>query len=370
MDLTEGVMENVKVSIITVSYNSVRTIEQTIRSVLKQSYQNIEYIVIDGESTDGTCDIIRKYEDAIAFYMSEPDTGIYDAMNKGLQHATGDIVGIINSDDWYEPDAVGRIVECFISGEAEVVYGRVCFVDEKGICTYSRRRPLDSIWYLAGGIPHPSVFVKHCVYEKYGVFDTDYRVAADYELLLRFYTKRVQFEFVDAVISNFRLGGFSSRNYLEGNEEARRISLSYINRCSEKSYVLGQIERNYNLTRMIPMIEQKPSIICNLLKRRFHGIEEGVAVFGVGIWSERIHKLLDSEKIPIWMFVDNNKTVWNTKKRGIAVCSPRELIGYKGFVIVAVKDENREICRQLTELNNLELKWVTLDDIWEEVSGL
>lgn len=362
-------MENIKVSIITVSYNSVKTIEQTIHSVLNQSYQNIEYIVIDGKSTDGTCAIIQKYSDAISYYVSEPDGGIYDAMNKGLRRATGDIIGIINSDDWYESDAVDKVVNCFAAEGADVVHGRMCFIDEKGNCTYSREKSLSHLWHLAGIVLHPTVFVKRGVYDKYGVFNTDYRIAADYDLLLRFYAKGVHFAYIDKVISNFSAGGISSRNYLDGNEEARRISLSYIDQCPDKEFALGQINLNYNLTKIIPIIEERPSIVCNFLKEKFQGIEEGTVVFGVGIWGERIESILRSGKIPILMFVDNNEAAWGTRKNGITVCSPRELMGYKGYVIIAVKGESQEICKQLATDGYTGLRLVTLEDIWKGVLG-
>ena len=190
-------MEDIKVSIITVSYNAVMTIEQTIQSVLKQSYHNIEYIVIDGQSTDGTQKIIEKYGNAIAYYVSEPDHGIYDAMNKGISHATGDVIGIINSDDWYESDAVEKVVDCFNRTDAGVVFGEIWLIDhnEKKInCTKHSLLP-----------PHPAMFVKRDIYQKYGVFDTDYKLAADYEMTLRFVIDGVLFEHIEDIISNFRI---------------------------------------------------------------------------------------------------------------------------------------------------------------------
>lgn len=362
-------MREIKVSIITVSLNSVHTIEQTILSVLDQSYQNIEYIIIDGKSTDGTCNIIKKYEDVLFYYVSEPDKGIYDAMNKGLRRATGDIIGLINSDDWYEADAVSKVVNHFTSGKAELVHGKMCFIDEKGNCTCSKEKMLSHLWYMAGIVLHPTVFVKRSVYEKYGVFNTDYRIAADYDLLLRFYAKGVRFEYIDEIISNFRTGGISSDNYLEGNEEARRIALSYIDQCPNKDFVLTQIYRNYELTKNIPIIEEKPSIVCDFLREEFQGVEEGTVVFGTGEWGGRIESVLRFGKIPIVMFVDNNETMWGTRKNGIAVYSPQKLRDYKGCVIIAVKDGCHEISRQLTELGNAALKMITLEDIWKGVSG-
>ncbi len=362
-------MRDIKVSIITVSFNSVHTIEQTILSVLNQSYQNIEYIIIDGKSTDGTCNIIKKYEDAISYYVSEPDKGIYDAMNKGIRRATGDIIGIINSDDWYESDAVNKVVNHFISGKAELVHGKMCFVDEKGNCTYSKEKILSHLWYLAGIVLHPTVFVKRSVYEKYGVFNTDYRIAADYDLLLRFYANGVRFKYIDEIISNFRIGGISSDNYLEGNEEAKRISLSHIDQCPNKDFALTQINRNYELTKIIPIIEEKPSIVCDFLREEFQGIEEGTVVFGTGEWGGRIESILRFGKIPILMFVDNYETMWGTRKNGIMVYSPQKLMDYTGYVIIAVKDGCHEISRQLTGLGNVALRMITLEDIWKGVSG-
>lgn len=361
-------MRNIKVSIITVSFNSVHTIEQTILSVLNQSYQNIEYIIIDGKSTDGTCNIIKKYADAISYYVSEPDKSIYDAMNKGLRRATGDIIGIINSNDWYESDAVYKVVKHFTSGKAELIHGKMCFVDEKGNCAYSKVKTLSHLWYMTGIVLHPTVFVKREIYEKYGVFNTDYRIAADYDLLLRFYANGVRFKYIDELISNFRTGGTSSDNYLEGNEEARRISLSYIDQCPNKDFVLTQINRNYELTKIIPIIEKKPSIVCDFLRDEFQGIEKGTVVFGMGEWGGRIESILRFGEIPILMFIDNDATIWGTRKNGIAVCSPQELMDYIGYVIIAVKDGCREISRQLTELGNAELKMITLEDIWKGVS--
>ena len=125
-------LNNVKVSIITVSFNSVKTIEQTIKSVINQTYKSIEYIIIDGASTDGTQQVIEKYKDRISFYVSEKDDGLYYAMNKGIEHASGDIVGIINSDDWYVEDAVENMVVCMLETDADLAYGKVVNINTDG----------------------------------------------------------------------------------------------------------------------------------------------------------------------------------------------------------------------------------------------
>ena len=202
-----------KASIITVSYNAVKTIEKTILSVLEQSYTNIEYIIIDGQSTDGTLDIIKKYEKYIDCVISEPDNGIYDAMNKGIQLATGDIIGFVNSDDWYELDTIEKVVTCFNSTDAELIHGIVWFVEEDG----SRKKmngfrngevAYEQLYYRM--LPHLSVFAKKTIFEQCGKFDTNYQIAADYDWILRCFTSGVRFRYINSVIGSFRKGGVST----------------------------------------------------------------------------------------------------------------------------------------------------------------
>lgn len=150
--------DEMKVSVITVTYNTTETIEQTITSVLEQSYKNIEYIIVDGMSTDGTWEKICKYKDQIHKIIHEKDKGLYDAMNKGISLATGDIIGIINGDDWYETDSVENVVNAFHKN-IDVIYGNMRMIGCEGIaeqiCDYVDIR---DIWYSM--IPHPTVFVR------------------------------------------------------------------------------------------------------------------------------------------------------------------------------------------------------------------
>lgn len=191
-----------KVSIITVVYNGAKTIEQTILSVLEQTYKNVEYIIIDGQSTDDTLKIIEKYSNFISVFISEKDNGIYDAMNKGIQKATGEIIGIINSDDWYDRTAIENVVHFFEKSKVDLVYGKICEIYPDGQIRIIPRVPLETIWYQMA-VPHPSVFIKKKIYESFGLFDLNYELCADYDLLLRFYTKRVRFDFLDTVIAYF-----------------------------------------------------------------------------------------------------------------------------------------------------------------------
>ena len=182
--------KNIKVSIVTVCYNSEVTIEQTIRSVLSQSYKNIEYIIIDGASTDQTLDIIKEYKNDLAYLVSEPDKGIYDAMNKGIKKATGDIIGFINSDDWYSENAVLSIVEAFLSSKADVVYGNTMIV-ENGTHKMVLCADLDNICYrMVFG--HQAAFVKtHILREN--LFDCAYKIVADHAFFLSLYFQKKSF---------------------------------------------------------------------------------------------------------------------------------------------------------------------------------
>ena len=209
-----------KISIITTSYNSAHTLRDTMDSVLRQGYADYEYIVVDGASKDGTVDIIREYEprfEGRMRWVSEPDRGIYDAMNKGLAMATGDVVGLLNSDDFYTSDDVlSTIAREFQSPDApDAIYGDVHYVDEADttkVVRYYSSRKFERKRMLMGYMPaHPSFYVRRECYTKYGCFDTSYRVAADFENLLRLiYVNKIRTRYVAKDFVTMRMGGASS----------------------------------------------------------------------------------------------------------------------------------------------------------------
>jgi glycosyltransferase involved in cell wall biosynthesis len=219
-----------KVSIITVVYNGADTIAEAIESVLGQTYPGIEYIIIDGASTDGTQAIIARYADRIARYVSEPDTGLYDAMNKGLHLATGDITGILNADDIYRhPDVVSRVVTLMQHHNADAVYGDLVYADRANPDRVTRNwragqyRPGA---FLNGWMPpHPTFFVKTTLYRQHGYFSTDLRSAADYELMLRLIHKhQIRLAYLSEIMVVMRTGGISNssvKNRLRANREDR-----------------------------------------------------------------------------------------------------------------------------------------------------
>lgn len=201
-------MKKPKVSIITPCLNSATTIEQTIKSVLHQTYPNIEYIIVDGKSTDNTVGIIRKYLPEFGGrmrYISEKDFGIYSAMNKGIKMSAGTLIGIINSDDYYEDDAVENIVRHMTDDKYQVVYGYCRLIKNNSITGILKNRHEALVQRM---IPHPTCFVTRQVYRDFGLFLTAFKIAGDYELMFRLYhSGKVAFIQVKEVIANFRVGG-------------------------------------------------------------------------------------------------------------------------------------------------------------------
>lgn len=211
-----------RVSIITVAYNSGETIEDTIKSVLSQTYPDIEYIIKDGGSTDDTLKICRRYEPLFNGRMkiiSESDGGIYDAMNKGIEAATGEVVGLLNSDDFFTSnDIVETIVRSFRENDIDACYGDVHFVSKdnlKHCVRYYSSRPFRRWMMRLGFMPaHPSFYVKREIYDKYGLFDTSYKIAADFDNVLRLiYVNRIKTKYLNKDFVTMRTGGASNANY-------------------------------------------------------------------------------------------------------------------------------------------------------------
>jgi glycosyltransferase involved in cell wall biosynthesis len=218
-----------KISIITVVFNNNATIRTAIESVLSQSYKDIEYIIIDGKSSDGTMDVVNEFKLSIDKIVSEKDNGIYDAMNKGIKLATGDVIGILNSDDVYANEHVISDIMSVFKAEptVDLVYGNLVYVKADDITSVKRlwvNLPYFEKYFEKGNVPpHPSLFVKKKVYEIAGLFNVDFKLAADYEFMLRIF-KRYTFKsiYVDILCVKMRLGGSTNKsikNIVQGNLE-------------------------------------------------------------------------------------------------------------------------------------------------------
>lgn len=230
-------MQKPLISIITIVFNGQKHIEKTIQSVIDQNIRGLEYIIIDGGSTDGTLDIIRKYEKHISFWKSEPDNGINDAFNKGLKQAKGELIGFLNSDDWLEQNALKIILKNYSSDK--IIYGNVRFwKNEKEISVsksdHSRLRE-------GMTMAHPGVFVAKSLYDKHGMFRTDLRIASDYEILVRFFVNKVEFVRTDEVIANMNLGGISHKRWVLAIREDLKVKNRYFsNKLLNYGYFLKQ----------------------------------------------------------------------------------------------------------------------------------
>jgi glycosyltransferase involved in cell wall biosynthesis len=216
-----------KISVITVSYNSAKTIERTIQSVLAQDYPYIEYIIVDGASNDGTLDVTAKYGPKISKMISEKDKGIYDAMNKGLALATGDLVHFLNSDDWYaSPTVISQIVR-EVSDLQKMYHGKLRFYHQDGRVTEmgGEVKPLD-LRYEIKNLHQPALFCPKSFFDKWGGFDSSYRVSADYDLMRRFLTQAPS-AFVDLVVTNMSDGGTSTKMIDAGIRENVAIAIRF-----------------------------------------------------------------------------------------------------------------------------------------------
>ena len=233
-------MEDIKVSIITVCFNSEKTIERTIKSVLEQTYKNVEYIIVDGASTDATLEIVDRYREDFGEKLkvvSEKDDGIYFAMNKGIDLSIGTLIGIINSDDWYEADAVQKIVDAYEADHDNpltVYYGNTGMIKSDNLISISES---DHNKLEDDMISHPSCFITKKAYEDMGAYNTDYTSVADYDLMLRYKRSgKVDFVHVNEHIANFTLGGMSSTG--KAYIDLLRLKMNY----KKLSHVRGNIE--------------------------------------------------------------------------------------------------------------------------------
>ena len=211
-------MPDLKISLITVTFNAGHTINRCIQSVLGQTFKNFEYIVIDGGSTDDTLEIIKQYQGAISILLSEPDNGIYDAMNKGIKLATGDIIGMLNADDsFYDEKILSTIDSVFKEKSTDIVYGDIDYVNKKGAVVRKWR----SGKYWQGKFnwgwmpPHPSFYCKKKIFEQFGYYSLQYGTAGDYELMLRFmHLHKIRAIYIEKVMVKMEIGGASNKNVI------------------------------------------------------------------------------------------------------------------------------------------------------------
>lgn len=324
----------VKLTIVTVCLNAVKTIERTIKSVIKQNYDNLEYIIIDGASTDGTVNIIEKYDAYLSYWVSEPDLGIYDAMNKGIMLATGDYICFLNSDDWFEMDVLKTVAWHIEKTQADVIYGDYWLVSSKKK-EYKTPRPLE---YMYWNMPLNSqaTFIKR---KNDWAFDTRYTIAADYKLIYDKYMGGEIFHYVPIVLTNFSLGGFSSDYYRHAWEVLNITSQGLIGKHGiDKAYYQLVVDSFLNdMCHYLLGIEEGKKRIVNYINNSFGKSKECV-LFGTGEVFFRVIDVVKNCDIEIKYVVDNDSMKWGTKIEGYKIKAPRELVHERNLIIFVMTE--------------------------------
>lgn len=347
-------MKNAKVSIITVSYNSVATIEQTIKSVVNQTYLNREYIVIDGGSTDGTLDIIHKYEAYISYWCSEQDFGIYHAMNKGIEKATGDIVAFLNSDDYYIDDTVLEkvIYKWNMHENIDVLAGRIDILNRFSLfCGVSPKMvDLEQLCYQMV-LDHPAMFARKEIFYLDGFFDLKYRVAADYAWVLNAFHKKRNIVTCDDIFTVFRLGGASSNLSMEMIEEVKEITTRSNPDNMYQKYkgnILKIYDRRQEMIRRNNRIYESIKLHRGEIRRKIDGVigKKEIAIWGYGMYGQECHEILDKLGYAIHTIIDNDKEKWQ-KNDQIEISGLQILESFDGIVIITPSGNEEIIERQI-----------------------
>ena len=338
-----------KITTITVSYNAHKTIERTIKSVIAQNCKDIEYIVIDGGSTDGTVDIIKKYCDYITYWVSEPDKGIYDAMNKALRKATGEYVNFLNAGDWYLRDTMANVFYYLDHSDAHVLYGDVMCVGESGKRTACVPFPLEDInWNMP--MCHQAVFMRNF---KGNFFDMNYSIAADYKMMLKMYLEGRKFQHIPCVVANYALGGISSNRYatnMEFIDIASSMLLEYnndveMNRAQiRKNFIINE---SYHLFQLGENHESIKQYVRTNIKNK-----ENVIIFGVGEIAAKFIGILSDAGCKPRFFVDNSKNKWGTQFNGFPILTPDALYDEKNASLLVMSEKyGYEILEQLESMS-------------------
>lgn len=342
-----------KMSVVTVCLNSADTIEKTIRSVIGQTYKELEYIIIDGGSTDATVDIIKKYDNEISFWLSESDEGIYDAMNKGIARATGDVISFLNSSDWYQPETLQVVVDKFRECNCDIVSGcGVTVRDGEHACVFgpeSERMIFKRMVY-----PHQTLFVKKEIFQTHNKFDLSYRISSDYDWLMRVIKGGVNVCTCDEILTYFTYGGASSS--IKCFDESKEISLKHLDIYDEEyelkySEIIHEYEQRIRignirmLTEKIRNAKVKVSNILELLYNKF-GIKDSCYLFGAGYRSYDYCDFFENVGINIAGICDNNIEKHGMKIHDIAIIGVDMLKDEKP-ILITVQGSERQMAEQL-----------------------
>lgn len=357
-----------KITVITVCYNSAETIERTIKSVLAQNFNELEYIIVDGGSTDGTLDIIDKYKNWISVYISEPDNGLYYAMNKGLKMVTGEIFAFLNSDDYYADNVLKRVNEYFEGNDVDMVSGNM-YICENGIsekAVYDKSKKENMFFGVV--YPHPALFAKKDLYIKYGGFDTSYKIAADSDWVMRVCFGGAKVLCVEDYFTYFSVGGISSRKRYLALEEEYHLALKYAKRDEYsymekgvKDFYIARLKKTERADRMKNALEKKIEDVKELFD-----YSKEYYIWGIG---NRGRECLDVfEKLGLWIggFIDSYKT---TKVKDYQVVKPEnvEVRNTGNLICITPKGYEEEIICKLENMGIESERYFTYSDMLDQI---
>ncbi len=359
-----------RISIITVCFNSEAAIERAIQSVIAQKYDELEYIVIDGNSSDGTCEIIRKYEPYISYWISEPDQGIYDAMNKGIAVATGQVIAFLNSDDWYQENTLCLVRRYFENNDVDLVSGNIYFYENGEVTTEDIVRPatMDDCFEEIG-MPHPALFARADLFRKHGVFDLKYKIAADYDWMLRVCLGGARVLWVDDYFTYFSCGGMSTAGKYQAAVEQMKSAFSHMER-TDRGYLQERLEAYYK--QKLHLARRNIHYIQNMdhLGARLNALYPRGGrfyIWGTGKRGRQCLELLDIAEVSVAGFLDSYAD--SSEFMGYKIIEPKEL-PEEGYVLVTPQGHERSIAEILFEQGVAESHIIIFSDLIDRLAAL
>ena len=352
-----------KFSIVTACLNSAATIRQTIESVVYQQNENIEYIIIDGGSTDGTVDIIKEYGDEISFWVSEKDNGLYDAMNKGIVKASGDVISLLNSDDWYEPNILERVKEYFETYKVDMVCGSIRnILDNEEFGITAPRYDLGKLHLRVQCMP-PALFCRKSVYDQIGLFNTEFKITSDFEWEMKVWKTGLSCYNAVDIFTNFRLTGTSGQKKYLAMLENYEIAKRYLTPKYQAEVEAFYSERLESCFYEQNFEEQFDNIDRNILLNLFG--DEELYIWGTGIQGALCLHIMEQLELICAGFVDNDKRKWDSKIKKYPIHGPIKL-DKSIKICIAAREYNTQINGQLENLGYLPDRYVEFSEIMKQ----
>ncbi|SHJ66803.1 glycosyltransferase [Paramaledivibacter caminithermalis] len=362
-----------KITIITICLNREKTIEQTIKSVLSQSYKNIEYIIVDGASTDGTIDIINRYKEKIDIIISEPDDGISDAYNKALKYATGDIIYFLSADDYlYEDDIIFKVAKVFSEKDLDFIHGKVLEINEESGFSFVNGHKMTMDDFKRGECTHhQGFFAKKHLFDKYDNFDNNFKIIPDVDFMIKCFNDREnRYIFFDEIVAVYRWGiGVSSspKTIAKREKEHKYILYKNFNIIDVENEVQRETVREFYKTWLEKILLQDRGI-TSILKE--YGVRN-IAIFGTRHTGKYLLSDCKKEGFNVVAFLDNNENMQGKEIEGIKIYSPKWILENRKKVdtIIVSIENNADIIviNQLKELIGHEkIKILS----WKELIGI